>query len=112
MILLNVSELSRLVPRQMPSYQLLTRIARKASKLKVVHVLTRAAHHLSCIFVQVEKLINELSEAGAKALGIQLDDGTLPRLSAYAKSVAHFPTAVKEARVYSLVGNEHDTVWM
>ena len=32
-------------------------------------------------------------------MGIQLDDGTWPRLSAYAKSVAHFPTAVKEVRL-------------
>ena len=47
---------------------------------------------------QVEKLINELADAGAGALSITLDEGTLPRLSAYAKSVAHFPTAVKEAR--------------
>lgn len=46
---------------------------------------------------QVEKLIQELAAAGSQALGITLDDGTLPRLLAYARSVAHYPTAVKEA---------------
>lgn len=77
----------------------------------LAHGLTQAAHRLSLDLVQVEKLINELAGAGANALGIQLDDGTLPRLSAYAKSVAHFPTAVKEARIYLLVG-KHDFVPM
>lgn len=45
---------------------------------------------------EVSELITELAVAGSKELGLQLDEGTLPRLTAYAKSVAHFPTAVKE----------------
>lgn len=45
---------------------------------------------------EVEKLILELAAAGSQALGITLDDGTVPRLLAYARSVAHYPTAVKE----------------
>lgn len=55
---------------------------------------------LTCAYLtlQVNRLIKELADAGASALGIELDEGTLPRLSAYAKSVAHFPTAVKEVK--------------
>jgi hypothetical protein len=45
---------------------------------------------------EVSKLISELAAAGSEELGVTLDDGTLPRLMAYARSVAHFPTAVKE----------------
>jgi hypothetical protein len=44
----------------------------------------------------VEKLIEELANAGAGALGLTLDSGVEERLCAYARSVAHFPTAVKE----------------
>lgn len=51
------------------------------------------------IYVQVESLIKELASAGSDALGIQLDEGTIPRLCAYAKSVSHYPTAVKEVRI-------------
>lgn len=46
---------------------------------------------------EVEALITELGAAGAAALGVALDAATLPaRLRAYARAVAHFPTAVKE----------------
>ena len=46
---------------------------------------------------EVEALISELGAAGAAALGVTLDAATLPaRLRAYARAVAHFPTAVKE----------------
>lgn len=46
--------------------------------------------------LQVTALINELAAAGAKALDVTLDNGVVDRLCAYACSVAHFPTAVKE----------------
>ena len=36
--------------------------------------------------------------AGCEALGLTPDTGTVPRLLAYARSVAGFPTAVKEVR--------------
>lgn len=45
---------------------------------------------------EVSQLIQELAAAGSKALGVQLDSGVVERLNAYARSVAHFPTAVKE----------------
>ncbi|CAG9466041.1 unnamed protein product [Pedinophyceae sp. YPF-701] len=41
-------------------------------------------------------LVEELATGGAQALGIALQDGVVERLSAYSRSVAHFPTAVKE----------------
>eukprot|EP00798_Chlamydomonas_sp_ICE-L_P013685 gene13685-19574_t len=42
------------------------------------------------------KLIVEMAAAGEKKLGITLDEGVVARLLAYSRSVAHFPTAVKE----------------
>lgn len=45
---------------------------------------------------EVSSLILELANAGEGALGVQLDEGLVERLNAYARSVAHFPTAVKE----------------
>ena len=48
------------------------------------------AHH------QVSKLITELAASGQAELGITLDTGYVERLLAYARSVAHFPTALKE----------------
>jgi hypothetical protein len=45
---------------------------------------------------EVSELIEELAAAGADALGVQLEGGVVERLNAYARSVAHFPTAVKE----------------
>jgi hypothetical protein len=48
------------------------------------------------MWLQVETLIEELGAAGAAALGVTLDANVAERLHAYARSVAHFPTAVKE----------------
>lgn len=45
---------------------------------------------------EVSKLFSELAAAGAAELGITLDAGVVDRLNAYSRSVAHFPTAVKE----------------
>jgi len=45
---------------------------------------------------EVNLLIKELAAAGEAELGITLDDGCVERLNAYARAVAHFPTAVKE----------------
>jgi hypothetical protein len=45
---------------------------------------------------EVRSLIRELVEAGSNALGITVNDGVEDRLCAYARSVSHFPTAVKE----------------
>lgn len=45
---------------------------------------------------EVSKLIEELAKAGEGDLHIKLDAGYVERLLAYARSVAHFPTAVKE----------------
>jgi hypothetical protein len=45
---------------------------------------------------EVSDLINELAAAGSAALGVQLEPGVVERLKAYARSVSHFPTAVKE----------------
>lgn len=45
---------------------------------------------------EVSALISELAAAGSAALGVQLEPGVVERLNAYARSVAHFPTAVKE----------------
>lgn len=44
----------------------------------------------------MSKLIRELSAAGESELGIHLDSGVVERLCAYSRSVADFPTAVKE----------------
>ena len=44
----------------------------------------------------MSKLIRELSAAGERELGIRLDSGVVERLCAYSRSVADFPTAVKE----------------
>ena len=43
---------------------------------------------------EVEALIEELASAGAAALGVTLAPALPARLRAYARSVAHFPTAV------------------
>jgi len=46
---------------------------------------------------EVDALIVELLGAGAADLGVEVDAATAPdRLRAYARAVAHFPTAVKE----------------
>jgi hypothetical protein len=45
---------------------------------------------------QLADVVAELSAAGEQELGVKLDAGVLDRLKAYGRSVAHFPTAVKE----------------
>jgi len=45
---------------------------------------------------EVVQLINELAGAAAAEMGTEFDEGIEDRLCAYARSVAHFPTAVKE----------------
>eukprot|EP00908_Phaeocystis_cordata_P013434 Transcript_24495.p4 GENE.Transcript_24495~~Transcript_24495.p4 ORF type:complete len:117 (-),score=58.91 Transcript_24495:480-830(-) len=45
---------------------------------------------------QLESLVAELCGAGEAALGVTLEPGVFERLKAYGRSVAHFPTAVKE----------------
>lgn len=45
---------------------------------------------------EVSALMSELLAAGGAALGVPEAPGAIPRLNAYARSVAHFPTAVKE----------------
>jgi hypothetical protein len=45
---------------------------------------------------QVVSLIRELKGACESKLGITFQDGVEARLCAYTRSVAHFPTAVKE----------------
>ena len=45
---------------------------------------------------EVKTLIGELAAAGGAALGVESEDGIEARLCAYGRSVAHFPTAVKE----------------
>jgi hypothetical protein len=44
----------------------------------------------------VDLIILELAAAGEKELGVKLNAGLVDRLCAYADSVAHFPTALKE----------------
>jgi hypothetical protein len=45
---------------------------------------------------EVAALMAELLAAGCASVGVPVADGAVPRLRAYARSVAHFPTAVKE----------------
>mmetsp|Transcript_37779 Transcript_37779/g.87217 ORF Transcript_37779/g.87217 Transcript_37779/m.87217 type:complete len:191 (-) Transcript_37779:225-797(-) len=45
---------------------------------------------------QLKELCEELCAAGEEALGVKLAPGVFARLAAYGRSVAHFPTAVKE----------------
>jgi hypothetical protein len=45
---------------------------------------------------EVAELINELAAAAAAEMQTEFDTGVVDRLCAYARSVAHFPTAVKE----------------
>jgi len=49
---------------------------------------------------QVSELIEELGAGGAAALDVTQDDGLVPRLLAYSRSVAGFPTAIKEVGVH------------
>lgn len=52
--------------------------------------------HCTACPCQVSALIEELAKGGAAELGITLQPGTVERLLAYGRSVAHYPTAVKE----------------
>ena len=45
---------------------------------------------------EFEALASEMMVAGAAALNVDVADGYLDRLKAYARAVSHFPTAVKE----------------
>lgn len=45
---------------------------------------------------EVSALIAELLSAGSAALGVPQAPGAVARLTAYARSVEHFPTAIKE----------------
>lgn len=45
---------------------------------------------------QLAAVVDELVAAGETALGVKLEPGAYGRLAAYGRSVAHFPTAVKE----------------
>lgn len=45
---------------------------------------------------ELATLVAELCAAGEAELGVTLEPGAMPRLAAYGRSVAHFPTAVKE----------------
>lgn len=45
---------------------------------------------------EVCSLVRELCDGAARVEGVQFKDGTEERLQAYSRSVAHFPTAVKE----------------
>jgi hypothetical protein len=45
---------------------------------------------------QLSELITELAAGGSAELDVKLDDGIVPRLLAYSRSVSGFPTAVKE----------------
>ncbi|KAL6768422.1 CPLD24 [Auxenochlorella protothecoides x Auxenochlorella symbiontica] len=45
---------------------------------------------------QTAELVEELASAGAAALGVRLEAGAWERLAAYARSVANYPTALKE----------------
>lgn len=53
--------------------------------------------------LQLSTLIGELASAGEAELKVQLDDGVMERLLAYSRSVASFPTAVKEASLCLLI---------
>lgn len=48
----------------------------------------------------------ELLEAGCAELGIPRAPGDMARLMAYARSVAHFPTALKEVRATASCDND------
>lgn len=60
---------------------------------------------LMSLALQLSTLITELVSSGEAELKVQLDDGVTERLLAYSRSVASFPTAVKE------VNHSHCTSW-
>lgn len=48
----------------------------------------------------MSSLITELASAAAAEKGIVFEEAIGERLCAFARAVAHFPTAVKEVRVF------------
>ncbi len=46
--------------------------------------------------VQVSEVVKELAAGGSAVLGVKLDENLVERLCAYSRSVASFPTAIKE----------------
>ena len=46
--------------------------------------------------LQLEPLLEEMVTAGCHDMGVEPKEGYVERLCAYARSVSHFPTAVKE----------------
>lgn len=90
------------------SCKVLDRVQYKKSMLEkliwICALMVVGARHGGCSVGEVESkhtqevsdLIQELAAGGAAALDVQLDDGVVPRLLAYSRSVAGFPTAVKE----------------
>lgn len=52
--------------------------------------------------MQLSTLISELAASGEAELKVQLDEGVMERLLAYSRSVASFPTAVKEVSASTL----------
>ena len=54
--------------------------------------------------------VAELVAAGEEKLGVKLPNGVLERLKAYGRSVAHFPTAVKEVSDYRTPRHAHNKV--
>ena len=52
--------------------------------------------------MQLSTLISELAASGEAELKVQLDEGVMERLLAYSRSVASFPTAVKEVSALTL----------
>lgn len=53
-------------------------------------------------------IITELVEGGARELDIAVASGAVERLLAYSRTVAHYPTAVKEVRK---VSSERACAW-
>ena len=49
-----------------------------------------------CLHFQFSSLITELASAAASEKGLTFEEAMEDRLCAYSRSVAHFPTAVKE----------------
>ncbi len=73
---------------------------------------TRGPPLLTCtVRAQLKQLITELVHGGAAELGVTVPEGYVERLNAYARSVAHFPTAVKEVRLLTRDVSEAQGRW-
>lgn len=59
-------------------------------------LITVAPLRAPCLAYQVSSLMSELCTGGAKELGVGVAPGMVGRLLAYSRSVAHYPTAIKE----------------